>query len=101
MFYFKRRNDLSSFNYLAMFIKESMRLYPPVPTIVRELDEPLKIESSLNSPTSCLIPSKTSINVMIFAVHQNQHSWDNPEVGIVLLLYGIMCKIGVYYRKMV
>ena len=61
-----------------------MRLYPPVPTIARELDEPLKIQSSLNDPTSCVIPRKTSISLMIFAVHQNQHLWDNPEVNLFL-----------------
>ena len=36
--------DLSQMKYLEMVIKESMRLYPPIPMWARWLDEDITIE---------------------------------------------------------
>ena len=66
--------------YLTMFIKESLRLYPPVVGMGKRLDHPLTIKSSLNSPNENVIPSGSSVYVNAMAVHRSSYIWDSPEV---------------------
>ena len=40
------REDLSKLSYTTMCIKESLRLYPPVPYVAKELSEDFYIEGS-------------------------------------------------------
>ena len=47
--------------YLTMFIKESLRLHPPVVAVGKRLDHPLTIKSNLNSPNENVIPSGSSV----------------------------------------
>lgn len=41
------RSDLNKLNYVHLCIKESNRIYPPVPRISRLLDKPYEIEGKL------------------------------------------------------
>ena len=66
--------------YLTMFIKESLRLYPPVVDKGTRLDHPLTIKSNLNSPNESVIPSGSSVYTNAMAVHRSSYIWDNPEV---------------------
>lgn len=40
-------NTLSDMKYLEMCIKESLRMFPPVPVILRELGSPLNLGARL------------------------------------------------------
>ncbi|XP_053204184.1 cytochrome P450 4V2-like isoform X2 [Panonychus citri] len=67
-------NDIEKVNkceYLDKCIKESMRLYPPVPVIARELDEPMEINSYY-------LPKGTTIAVNIFSIQRDPRIYPNP-----------------------
>ena len=66
-------DDLDSLKYTSMCIKESMRLYPPVPFITRLLNEDLPVDGYV-------IPKGTALNIPILLLHHNPKYWENPEV---------------------
>ena len=68
------REDLSKIQYSTMFIKESLRLYPPAISIGRSLTSPLSLKKDLTLPSNC------NVSFSIFACHRNEHVWENPEV---------------------
>ncbi|XP_076824675.1 leukotriene-B4 omega-hydroxylase 3-like [Clavelina lepadiformis] len=70
--------DLHKLSYLTMFIKESLRLYPPVWLIARELTEDLSISSKYNK-SGRDIPKGTRMVVHFFSLHRNPHLWENPN----------------------
>ncbi|KXJ18513.1 cytochrome P450 4B1 [Exaiptasia diaphana] len=63
---------IASLSYLDRCIKESMRLYAPVPVIARTLDEPYTIDGKL-------APEGTFVLANIYALHRNPHVWENPK----------------------
>lgn len=65
-------SDLNKLNYVHLCIKESNRIYPPVPRISRLLDKPYEIEGKL-------LPEGTWVATHIFALHRNPHVWSDPE----------------------
>nr|CAB3235873.1 leukotriene-B4 omega-hydroxylase 3-like [Phallusia mammillata] len=73
-------DDLAKFSYLTMFIKEDMRLYPPVVTVSRELVEPLTVKSKLALMKEAIIPTGSTVSLHIFTLHRNPHVWENPHV---------------------
>ncbi|XP_053204181.1 cytochrome P450 4V2-like [Panonychus citri] len=67
-------NDIEKVNkceYLDKCIKESMRLYPPIPLIARELDEPMEINSYY-------LPKGTTVGVNIFSIQRDPRIYPNP-----------------------
>ena len=46
IYIFNVREDLSKLSYTTMCIKESLRLYPPVPYIAKELSEDFFVEGN-------------------------------------------------------
>ncbi|CAG8713038.1 15418_t:CDS:2 [Dentiscutata erythropus] len=62
----------NSLKYLNMIINESFRLYPPVPSIFRELTEDLKFKNSV-------IPAGTIIELFLYGMHHSPKIWNNPE----------------------
>uniref|UniRef100_H2YHE1 Uncharacterized protein n=1 Tax=Ciona savignyi TaxID=51511 RepID=H2YHE1_CIOSA len=72
-------NDLPKLEYLTKFIKESMRLVPPVYAIGRQLEKPLNIKEK-DSEHESTIPAGTNIGTSIFALHRHVHFWENPTV---------------------
>ncbi|XP_075907077.1 cytochrome P450 4B1-like [Nelusetta ayraudi] len=66
--------DLSKIPYTTMCIKESLRLYSPVPAISRQLTKPMTFCDGRTLPAGCLI------GISIFGIHRNASVWENPDV---------------------
>uniref|UniRef100_A0A8D0JSI4 Taurochenodeoxycholic 6 alpha-hydroxylase n=2 Tax=Sus scrofa TaxID=9823 RepID=A0A8D0JSI4_PIG len=67
-------DHLGQMPYTTMCIKEAMRLYPPVPAIIRELSKPITF------PDGRSLPAGIIISLSIYALHHNPKVWPNPEV---------------------
>ncbi|XP_042317332.1 cytochrome P450 4B1-like isoform X1 [Sceloporus undulatus] len=67
-------NDLGKMTYTTMCIKESLRVYPPVPQVYRELNKPVTFFDGKTLREGSLI----SLN--IYALHKNPKVWKNPEI---------------------
>lgn len=87
--------DLSKLKFLTMFIKESMRIYPPVFAVGRQASQSVTFprgfgkdllncsdELTQDSVTDCskVFPKKTSFAAAIQYLHCNPHVWENPSV---------------------
>ncbi|CAK6959055.1 cytochrome P450 4B1 [Scomber scombrus] len=66
--------DLSKIPYTTMCIKESLRLYPPVPGMSRKITKPVTFFDGRTLPEGSLIGTS------VFAIHRNETVWENPEV---------------------
>ncbi|XP_070563969.1 cytochrome P450 4F12-like isoform X1 [Ptychodera flava] len=66
--------DLNSFSYLTMCLKESLRITPVAPEIGRQLTKPLEL------PDGRVFPIGMPIWINIYALHRNVHVWKDPEV---------------------
>lgn len=64
---------IQQLTYLDRCIKESLRLYPSVHFISRELYEDLQLKNYF-------IPAGTLVNVQIYDTHHDPNFWPNPEV---------------------
>ncbi|BFG06299.1 cytochrome P450 4p1-like [Drosophila madeirensis] len=66
-------NQMSKLKYLEYFIKESMRLYPPVPLIARQTVQETELANGL------ILPRSTQIYIHTFDIHRNPRHWDAPN----------------------
>ncbi|XP_067365377.1 cytochrome P450 4B1-like isoform X2 [Channa argus] len=66
--------DLSKIPYTTMCIKESLRLYPPVPGISRKLSKPMTFFDGRT------LPAGSHIGTSVYGVHRNASVWENPDV---------------------
>jgi len=64
--------DLDKLSYLTCVIKEAMRLYPPVPEALRELESDLQIENYF-------IPKGANLIIPISTLHENEEIWQEPK----------------------
>lgn len=64
--------SLQELKFMDMVIKESMRITPPVPCIVRYLTEDTLI-GGVN------VPANTNVSLPIFAIHRNEEYFPDPE----------------------
>ncbi|KAL6420611.1 hypothetical protein ACFW04_014644 [Cataglyphis niger] len=64
---------LQNLSYLERCLKEALRLYPSVFSILRNIKEDVKLHSYD-------IPAGTMIYLNIYAVHRDPNFWPNPEV---------------------
>ncbi|KAJ3656953.1 hypothetical protein Zmor_015996 [Zophobas morio] len=65
-------SDLQDMKYLECVIKETFRLYPPVPVIGRLTTEDVKFDD-------CLIPKNTNIVFFIYGLHRREEFFPEPE----------------------
>ena len=79
------RADLSQFEYLTMAIKESLRLFPPIAVVLRQLDQPMTLRSKLLKMTKFVLPKKSPISVNLYTLGRNPHVWDNPQVSLNII----------------
>ncbi|CAK8692481.1 unnamed protein product [Clavelina lepadiformis] len=73
-------NDLQKFPYLTKFIKESLRLYPPVVAVGRRLENPLTMRSKLFKSKDVVIPKNSNLIFSIFGLHRSENVWKNPTI---------------------
>ncbi|CAH3015400.1 unnamed protein product [Porites evermanni] len=64
--------QLGKLKYLLMCIKESSRIFAPVPMTGRTLDKAYEIDGHL-------IPEGTWVMTNTYALHHNPHVWKDPE----------------------
>ena len=64
-------DDLDKLTYTHCFIQETMRLYPPVPLVIRWSAENNYIKDYY-------FPKGVSIDINIVLLHRNPKYWDNP-----------------------
>ena len=64
-------SDLDEMQYITCCIKETLRMYPPFPQLIRVLDSPLEIDGKW-------LPSGLHIRIDIFLLHHNPEIWQNP-----------------------
>ncbi|NXD61590.1 CP4B1 protein, partial [Eolophus roseicapillus] len=67
-------DDLGKMTYVTMCIKESLRLFPPVPSVSRRLHKPVTFPDGRSLPAGC------QVGLNIFAIHRNRDVWEDPEV---------------------
>uniref|UniRef100_A0A8D0ERC0 CP4B1 protein n=1 Tax=Strix occidentalis caurina TaxID=311401 RepID=A0A8D0ERC0_STROC len=66
--------DLGKMTYTTMCIKESLRLFPPVPAVSRCLSKSVTFSDGRSLPAGC------QVGLNIFAIHRNRDVWEDPEV---------------------
>ncbi|XP_035991163.1 cytochrome P450 4B1 [Fundulus heteroclitus] len=65
--------DLHKIPYTTMCIKESLRLYPPVPGISRQITKPMTFFDGRT------LPAGSHVGVSVFATHRNSTVWEDPN----------------------
>ncbi|XP_015668037.1 cytochrome P450 4B1 [Protobothrops mucrosquamatus] len=67
-------DDLNKMTYCTLCIKESLRLYSPVPGVSRELTKPVTFFDGKT------LPEGTWTVISIHLIHKNPSIWHNPEM---------------------
>lgn len=67
--------DTLEMKYLERCLMETLRMYPPVPIIARQLKEDLKLASG-----DYVVPVGSTVVVATFKLHRNAKIWENPAV---------------------
>ncbi|XP_042883733.1 cytochrome P450 4C1-like [Penaeus japonicus] len=65
-------SDLREMKYLELCLKETLRIFPPVPMIIRELKEDAVIDNYC-------IPAGTSIAIHVYRLHRDPDQFPDPE----------------------
>ena len=79
---FVSKSMIAEMPYLDAVIKESMRLYPVAPFVVRKLTTSITIpceNPKATSATHTILPSSTFACIWIYALHRNPKLWHLPD----------------------
>ncbi|XP_036442404.1 cytochrome P450 4A25 [Colossoma macropomum] len=66
--------DINKIPYTTMCIKESLRLYPPVPGMSRKVTKPMTFFDGRTVPGGCIVGTS------VYGIHRNATVWENPHV---------------------
>ena len=58
-----------------------MRLFPPIPTLGRQLAKDTVFSHRFNNHQEITLKKGLNIGISIFALHRNPYVWKNPEVS--------------------
>lgn len=67
--------DTLEMKYLERCIMETLRMFPPVPIIARELQQEVKLNSC-----DLIIPAKCTVVITTVKVHRQPETYPNPDV---------------------
>ncbi|XP_037050112.1 cytochrome P450 4g15-like [Bradysia coprophila] len=67
--------DTLQMNYLERVIFETLRMYPPVPAIGREVKENVRLASRPYT-----IPAGSTVAIVTYKIHRHKDIYDNPDV---------------------
>lgn len=65
-------NDLRKLEQTGLVMKETLRVHPPLITVIRKLEKELTVNGYK-------IPKNTFVNVVFQITHQDKSVWTNPE----------------------
>ncbi|XP_044733712.1 cytochrome P450 4C1-like [Chrysoperla carnea] len=71
--YYTEWETYPEFKYLEMVIKESLRLFPIGPTIMREVIQDIKLKNDI------VIPKGAGVMVVMYRTHRLPEYWTEPE----------------------
>uniref|UniRef100_A0A8D0EU25 Uncharacterized protein n=1 Tax=Strix occidentalis caurina TaxID=311401 RepID=A0A8D0EU25_STROC len=74
----RETEDLGKMTYSTMCIRESLRLYPPVPGVSRQLSKPITF------PDGRTLPEGSIAAISIYLIHRNPAVWKDPLVSFLL-----------------
>ncbi|GMR46411.1 hypothetical protein PMAYCL1PPCAC_16606, partial [Pristionchus mayeri] len=66
------RDDLAAMPYLDRCIKEAMRLFPPVPIVMRKLQNDFECGG-------IMLPRGVTVSICPFAIHRNELNFENAQ----------------------
>ncbi|XP_066280196.1 cytochrome P450 4B1-like isoform X1 [Branchiostoma lanceolatum] len=66
-------DDLPSMKYITMCVKESLRMYPAVPEIFREVETPVTFSDGRT------LPEGSQVYIGLYHLHHSPHIWEKPE----------------------
>ncbi|KND04552.1 uncharacterized protein SPPG_00277 [Spizellomyces punctatus DAOM BR117] len=72
-------DELGKLPFTTMFVKECLRMYPPVPLISRRLPATFQIPNTPTLPSSIPVPEGGQCDMFIYALHHDPTLWPNPS----------------------
>jgi len=76
---FFTKQFISNMPYLDSVLKESMRLYPVAPFVVRRVPQDTTIPPESKLGSSTVLPADTLACIWIYALHRNPRLWHRPN----------------------
>ncbi|KAF5274446.1 hypothetical protein FQA39_LY18725 [Lamprigera yunnana] len=68
---FVEHSDLNKFEFLERVLKETMRLFPAGPFLVRSITKDIQLEK-------CVLPAGSSVVLGIMGLHRDEKNWPDP-----------------------
>ena len=65
-------DDIAALELTGRIVKETLRLYPPVPTIPRQTTRPVDVDGYR-------LPADEQVHLSVIAAHRDERSYDDPK----------------------